>query len=216
MTAKTLLTPRRMRDDVADVMRGLIASGDLKPGARLEEVELGRRIGVSRTPIREALITLEAEGWVRSAANKGVSVRPADEAMVCELYPILGALETAALRLTSWSPQAIAELRDLNRRLASETRRAHQFELDSAFHRGLVRGCGNPMLLAMLERHWAQAGRYDGATARGTANRNGSCADHAAICDALEAGDMNQAANLLWRHWEHGAEVVRSWLRANR
>jgi len=210
-----LLNRRRTRDEVASVMRRLILEGVLKPGARLEEEELGRRIGVSRTPIREALITLEAEGWVHSVVNKGVSVAPANEALVCELYPILGALEAAALRLTTWTAARIAELRNFNRRLALEKRRDRQFALDAAFHRALVAHCGNARLLAMLDLHWAQAGRYDGAARRGTADREGSCADHEAICGSLEAGDIEKAAALLLRHWDHGVEVVRTWLRAN-
>jgi DNA-binding GntR family transcriptional regulator len=216
MQSESLLTPRRTRDDVLDLMRRMIAGRELAPGARLEEVELSRRIGVSRTPVREALIALEMEGWVRSVPNKGVSVCPADERMVCELYPILGALEAAAMRLAGpWSAGAIHELRGLNTRLAGETRRERQYQLDAAFHRRLVRDCGNARLLALIETHWAQAGRYDGAATRGTANRDGSCREHAAIIDALEADDLDRASLLITGHWARGVEVVRAWLRAN-
>lgn len=216
MQSATLLVPRRARDDVLNLMRRMIAKGELKAGARLEEVELSRRIGVSRTPIREALIALEVEGWVRSVPNKGVSVRPADEQMVCEIYPILGALEAAAMRLVGPALEAaIGDLRQLNGQLATETRRVRQYQLDAAFHRRLVRDCGNARLLALIETHWAQAGRYDGAATRGTANRDGSCREHEAVIEALAAGDLDAASALLWRHWEHGVEVVRTWLSAN-
>ncbi len=216
MHSPPLLIPRRTRDDVLDLMRRMIAGGELRPGARLEEVELSRRIGVSRTPIREALIALEAEGWVRSVPNKGVSVRPADEQMVCEIYPILGALEAAAMRLAGHALEdAIGDLRHLNGKLAAEIERVRQHQLDAAFHRRLVRDCANARLLALIENHWAQAGRYDGAAMRGTANRDGSCREHDAIIAAIEAGDLDLASAHLWRHWEHGVDVVRAWLRAN-
>jgi len=197
-----------------DVLRGLISSGDIKGGARLEEVELSKRMGVSRTPVREALIALETEGWVKAVPNKGVRVVAADQQMVAELYPILAALEAEAVRSSDRRlVDAAGSLREINRKLAGETRRPRQHALDAAFHRALVEHCANTRLIRMIEAQWRLAGRFDGAGARGTANQKGSCAEHEAIIDAIERDDLQGAAELLRAHWHGGIEVVGQWLR---
>jgi DNA-binding GntR family transcriptional regulator len=192
----------------------MITAGQFRGGDRLEEVELSGRIGVSRTPLREALIALEEEGWVRSVPNKGFSVLAADAAMVLEIYPVLGALEAAAVRAAG--PRlgaAVPELDDLNRKLSTETRKPRQYELDSAFHFRLTRDCGNGRLLKLIATHWAQARRFDGAQTRGTADRDGSCREHKGIIDAIRRGRPGAAADLLLAHWRRGEGTVTAWLR---
>lgn len=211
---QTMLQPRRTRDDVVDVLRNLISRGDIADGGRLEEVELARQMGVSRTPVREALIALEAEGWVHAIPNKGVRVIAADQKMVAELYPILAALEAEAVRASGDALVASAgELRRINQKLAAETRRPRQHALDAAFHRALIDKCGNPRLLHLIEVHWRLAGRFDGGGDRGTANQKGSCEEHDVIIKAVEEGDVDRAANLLREHWYGGIQVVAEWLR---
>lgn len=211
---RTVLQPRRTRDGVLDILRRLIADGELVGGVRLEEIELAKRMGVSRTPVREALITLEAQGWVRASPNKGVRVIAADQQMVVELYPILAALEAEAVLASGPSlVVAAGKLRAINRKLAVETRKPRQHALDAAFHRLLVERCGNPRLLRLIETHWGLAECVDGAADRGIANRQGSCEQHEAIIDAIAAGDIEQAASLLRQHWHGGIAVVTKWLR---
>src|SRR4029079_15824664 len=91
------LARSRLREDIVDRLAGLIASGELDR-ERLKEVELARQLGVSRTPLREALLILESEGVGVSEAHKGFRVAALSEARVRELYPILCALEGLAVR----------------------------------------------------------------------------------------------------------------------
>src|ERR1051325_2832796 len=86
----------RLRDDIADRIATLIVDGELAD--RLKEVELASQLGVSRTPLREALLMLEREGLVVSEVNKGFRVAALSESRVRELYPILGTLEGLAVR----------------------------------------------------------------------------------------------------------------------
>src|ERR1043165_6494164 len=87
----------RLRDEIAERLATLIAAGELGT-ERLKEVELAGQLGVSRTPLREALLMLEREGLVVSEVNKGFRVAALSEARVRELYPILGALEGLCVR----------------------------------------------------------------------------------------------------------------------
>lgn len=211
-----LLTRRRARDDVRALVKTMIRDGALPGGARLDEVRLSQRIGVSRTPLREALIALEAEGLVRSAPNRGFTVVRADAELVREIYPIKGALESAALRLGAEAARAnLPELRAINARLARETSKARMYRLDAQFHELLLAGCKNERLMAMIDSFRAQAARVDGAHRRGMADRDGSCRQHASVLDALEAGDDDAAEAALRRHFHLGAAVVIQWLEEN-
>jgi DNA-binding GntR family transcriptional regulator len=208
------ITRHRARDQVRTILEKLIRRGELSGGARLEEVELSRRIGVSRTPLREALIALEEDGLVQSSPNKGFTVVPANEALVREIYPILGALEGAALRLSLPQLKAAApELKAINDKLSRATDKARQHEFDMQFHARLTHGCGNPRLLKLLDTHWTQARRFDGAQRRGTADREGSCREHAEIVRAIEDGRAAAAVEALIAHWRRGEDTVINWLR---
>lgn len=209
-----LLVRRRARDEVRDLVRDMIGRGALAGGARLDEVALSERIGVSRTPLREALIALEGEGLVQSTPNKGFTVVVANEALVREVFPILAALEAAAVRLSGQAlVKAAPELAAVNQALLGARSKPKQYELDSAFHRHLTAGCGNARLLKLLTTHRDIACRFDGAHARGMADQAGSCEEHTAIVAAIERGRLDKAADLLIAHWRRGEDVVIAWLK---
>jgi DNA-binding GntR family transcriptional regulator len=90
---------RLLRDRVTDVLREAIMRGDLPPGRRLTERELGEMTGVSRTSLREAFRALQAEGLVERSASRGLQVAVLTEAVVSELYDVRAPLEAAAVEL---------------------------------------------------------------------------------------------------------------------
>jgi DNA-binding GntR family transcriptional regulator len=207
------ITLSRARDEVCDALRDMILSGDIRPDGRMEEIELSARLGVSRTPVREALIALEQEGLVASRPNRGFLVLPIDADLVRETYPVLGALEAAAVRLGGERlKEAVPRLRELNRKLATERNRARQHELDHAFHALLTGASGNARLASLLRAEWNRARRFDGAHERGMADQDGSCAQHEEIIVAIEAGRFEAAGRSLDEHWRRGIEVVVKWL----
>lgn len=207
------ITPIRTRDQARDALRTMIIEGEISAASRIEEVDLAERLGISRTPVREALIALETEGLVISRPNRGFRVAPLDRALVSEAFPIIGALEATALRLSrSALKAALPELENLIAKLAKARSGAVQYQLDHAFHERLTRDCGNARLLALLAVERNRARRFDGYVDRGTADREGTCRDHAAIVAAIREGDFEDAAQILIRHWDWGREVVTKWL----
>ncbi len=210
-TSRLVLTTAR--DGVRGALREMILEGELASGSRLEEVELAERLGVSRTPVREALIALERDGLVRSRPHHGFTVTPADANLVREAYPILAALEGAAMRL-AWPKlrDAAGELVELNTRLSVAKTSAEQFQFDHAFHSRLTADCGNARLLELLAVERASARRFDGADRRGTADQAGSCREHAAIIAAIRKDDLEEASARLQDHWDRGVDVVIEWL----
>jgi DNA-binding GntR family transcriptional regulator len=216
MIPKTL-APHRVRDDARDLLREMIVTGELPPETRVEEVKISAQIGVSRTPVREALIALEQEGLVCSRPHRGfVVVRP-DVGLVRESYPLLSALEATALRLAGPALAAVVpRLRELNGKLGRERQKPRQYDLDRAFHAALTSPCGNSRLLALLKMERARVQLFDGSHARGMANLVGSVAEHAAVVEAIARGETTTAADLLAHHWENGIEVVTQWLSQRR
>jgi len=210
-----LIAHQRTRDQIRNRLRDMITEGRLVPGQRLDEMGLAASIGASRTPVREALITLEQEGLVQSRPNHGFRVAPMDEQLVRQLYPILGALEATALELSGDRLKPLVpKLSEINAKLARETRRTRRYELDREFHRTLTSACDNEKLTQLLEMHWNQARRVDGGQTRGMANPEGSRAEHAAIVDAIAAGDIAHAIKHLRAHWRDGEQIVLGWMRS--
>lgn len=209
------LRPRnRLRDEIVQELAGLIASGELREVERLKELELAARLGVSRTPLREALLVLESEGLVVSEVNKGFRVAALSEARVRELYPILGSLEALAVRGGGGPLLARAgELCAVNERLRVARGNVRRHALDRQFHELLWSGSENATLVDLLRRLWRQAQQFDGAAERGMADLDGSTSDHAAIADAIGRGELDGAACRLEAHWRKGVDVVIGWLR---
>jgi DNA-binding GntR family transcriptional regulator len=204
---------RLARDEARDLLRESILSGGLAPGETLEEVQIAAGLGLSRTPVREALIALEEQGLVRSRPHRGYVVAPADAELVRQTYPILAALEAEAVRAAGADLRAHVErLRATNEALSKTPDKTRQHTLDRAFHSILVGACKNERLLRLIEIEWARARWFDGAQKRGTADRDGSCAEHLAIIEAIEHDDHVGAAALLHAHWHRGIGVVTKWL----
>jgi DNA-binding GntR family transcriptional regulator/pimeloyl-ACP methyl ester carboxylesterase len=208
------LVHSRLRDDIVARLAELIATGELGEVERLKEVELAARLGVSRTPLREALLVLEREGLVVSEAHKGFRVAALSEARVRELYPILGSLEALAVREGGRALRDRAgELNRINTQLRKSRGNARRHALDRRFHECLWSGSENTTLVELLRRLWRQAQQFDGAAERGMANPSGSVAEHAKIAEAIGRGELDRAAHVLEAHWRSGIEVVVGWLR---
>lgn len=203
----------RAADQAYFALRDMIAAGAFDADERIEEIPLSERLGVSRTPVREALQRLACEGLVICRPNRGYRIVPAGEELVRESYPILGALEATAVRLAG---EQLADSADRLEALVDALEEAEdpaaQYELDHDFHRLLVRDCGNARLVGLIETERVRAQRFDGAHRRGTHDRRGSCAEHRAILAAIREGRNETAAELVEMHWRRGVETVAAWL----
>lgn len=207
-----------LRGTIRDHLRQRIVTGQLAPGEALREPALATELGVSRSPLREALVTLESEGLLASEVHRGFTVRTLSEQAIGELYPILGALEGLAIRLGG---DRLRERLPSLRRLNADLRRPKcsartRADLDLRFHQELGDACDNPQLIAVREGLRGRARLFDRVDERGVAEVQRSCDDHDRVLDAIEQGHLGRAARLTERHWESGIQVVVDWLRANR
>ncbi len=198
---------------VAD-LRQLIFDGDLAPGTRLQEEELSRRFGVSRTPLREALKLLTSEGLIRIEPNRGATVTALSVAELAETFPVMGALEALAGELAAVAASAdeVAGLRQIHDEIVQQYERGDlkaYFAANQRFHEALLAAANN----ATLCEHYARlAGRV--RRARYQANLSAerwaqSVDEHEAIIQALEARDGAGLAKTLRAHIDHKFETVR-------
>lgn len=215
MTAIVTPFPRpSLHAGLLDGMRALIDAGDLLPGARVPERVLCERFGVSRTPLRECLKVLAAEGLVELLPNRGARVATLGDEHLAHLFEVIGALEAEGGRLACQriAPDAVAEIQGLHYRMHAHFLRGElpgYFTLNQAIHDAILQAAGNPVLSST---HAGLAGRI--TRARYMSNRmrpdrwHQAMAEHGAILDALVARDGPRLAGLLVAHLEGKRDII--------
>ena len=167
-------------------------AGELVPGERLREIDLGDRLGLSRTPVREALRMLEADGIVAHVPRLGATIRKLDQAEIVQLYEMRTVLErtAAAMAARHAAPAEIDELAAVNADLAAASADPERAAtLNQRFHRTLYRAARNRFLLDAA-RSLNNALMLLGPTTLDDAARIATVAgQHAEIIDALRSGD---------------------------
>jgi DNA-binding GntR family transcriptional regulator len=202
-----------LREQVREELVDWLSDGRLKPGQRLEEERISQALGVSRTPLREALTGLAGDGLVEAVPRRGFRVPRLSAELVRDLYPVVGSLEGLAIRLSGAQASGLASgLDGLNERLAlphlSPRQRA---DLDRRWHELLVSRNPNRELGALLARTRARLRPYAGCWDRGAGELETSRAEHAEIALLLGAGRLNEAAEAVLRHWVRGIRTVTAW-----
>ncbi len=184
-------------------LRKAIQDGKLKPGERLREVELARQIGLSRTPIREALSRLESEGLVAHDPTRGVVVAELDYVMVTELYYMREVLEGTAARLAAQhaSDVEISILDDLCQQYEAALSDAAGLAVSNRhFHETLYRCSHNRYLLNMVTVLHNALSLLSGTTLADPERAAQSLREHRAVVTAIRARDADAAEQALRTH----------------
>jgi len=198
----------------ADAVRAMIIDGRLADGARINEVHLSAELGVSRTPLREALSRLVSEGALTARPRLGFFVRPLNVSEFEQLYDMRPLLDPEALRLAGVPPVAtIKRLERMNETLVARTGAA-AVELDDAWHLELIAPCSNKILIEMIENVIMRTRRYEQALMREAKNVAVATADHSDILRALHSGDLGAACAALKRNMQTGKAPILEWLHA--
>ncbi|WP_254125127.1 GntR family transcriptional regulator [Amycolatopsis sp. CA-230715] len=199
MTAKAPL-----RRDIADEVTARVLDGRLGPGSRVNEVRLAAELGVSRTPLREALVALADRALLISAPGRGFLVPELDRAEAHRLYQLIAELEALAVRWTTL-PE-LAALTDALDECADAMAGDDPSTVDERWHALLLSRCANPHLVRLVEQTKPLIKRYEIAYFRSVAGTSRSIEEHRAIAAALRAGDLSAATDLLVRNWVRTAE----------
>ncbi|MBA3325270.1 MAG: GntR family transcriptional regulator [Rhodobacteraceae bacterium] len=192
---------RPLRDQVYGVLRELILTGGIGPGAALDEKAIASRLGVSRTPVHEAVKKLSDEHLVEVRAQSGTIVAPLDRRQIEQAHVIRRALEAesahhAARRITPAWLNRLADIQLLHAAALERRAFVDAIAQDDAFHRTVAEISGYPMLWRTIEISKAQLDRCRHAMIPREGQAAATLAEHAAILDALRRGDpaASQAA----------------------
>lgn len=185
---------RPLREQVYGVLRELILTGGLGPGAPLDEKAVAARLGVSRTPVHEAVKKLSDEHLVEVRAQSGTTVAPLDRHAIEQAYVIRRALEAesahhAARRITPAWLNRLADIQLLHAAALERRAFVDAIAQDDAFHRTVAEISGYPMLWRTIEISKAQLDRCRHAMIPREGQGAATLAEHAAILDALRRGD---------------------------
>lgn len=203
-----------LHDRVVDALRRMIVTGELAPGARIVESDLAERLGVSRTPMREAIKTLVLDGLVDSPIHRGARVKPLESSEVDDLFDVIAIIEaSAAERATRRiTPPALVELQamhDRMHRLYESGDRDAYFELNTEIHERIVDLADNPILSDVHARLMLRArrGRY---LAIFSADRwRQAVSEHDALMAAMLDQDAAKAFDIWRTHLTNTGEAVR-------
>lgn len=181
-----------------------VRAGRLGPGTRLRETELAARLGISRTPVREAIRQLEADGLVVHLPRQGATVRSLDYAEVIELYEMRAVLEGTAARLAARAASEIelAELAALNADLASAPPGPVARELNRQFHRTLLDAARNRFLVKAVSALQKTLLILGSSTLTDPDRVTASLSEHATVLAALQARDGATAEAAMRAHIE--------------
>lgn len=209
-----------LHDEIVDRLRAMVYEGELEAGEKVPERALCEALGVSRTPLREALKVLASEGLFELAPNRGARVASLSASDIDEMFQVMGVLEALAgeLACARLSDEDLAELRALHFQMAlhhTRGERADYFRLNQEIHAKLMAVADNAVL----------TGIYNGLTgrirrARYQANMSDvrwaeAMAEHEEILSALEARDGPRLAKILKDHLGQTCETLKKAITQN-
>jgi len=210
-TAVPALTRRALYLDVADQLREQIFSRRLEPGSWIDEMKLAAELGISRTPLREALKVLAVEGLVTMKVRRGAFVAEMSRDDLSQVYHLLGLLESdAAAQVAVRADEAQrAELQALHDRLERQVRQRDAFfATNEAFHLALLQIAGNRWAQQMVLdlRKVMKLNRHHSLFKQGRLAE--SLAEHRALMQAIDDRDAPRAAALMQAHFRGGLEAA--------
>lgn len=209
----TPISRRPLHEEAVGKLRALIVQGSLPPGARLNERMLCEQLGISRTPLREALKLLAREGLVLLLPNRGAQVAPLEPGRLAEALEVMGALEALAgeLACRHASAERIAQVRRLHEEmLAMHARgdRASYFRHNQAIHLAIVEASGNATLASTYRQLNANVLRARYMANLSKERWDEAVREHEEMLTALNARDVERLKRLLRDHLAHKLAAV--------
>lgn len=208
----SIMSRSLLRDQAYEALRDAIEEGVLEPGERLNEADLVGWLGISRTPIREALTRLERGGLIETTPGRFTRVSPLSAAAASDAQTVVAAMHEAATReaVPDMTPDDLAEMTAANQRLAAALDADDvdaAIEADDAFHHVAVRRCGNVALAGVLAQFTPTLRRLERLRFGSLAAR-GSVEQHDDIIRLCSQGAAVEAAVATRSNWQTLAPLI--------
>jgi DNA-binding GntR family transcriptional regulator len=211
MASAVTLAPRALYEEVAEQLRQRIFRRELEPGGWIDEVKIAQEFGISRTPLREALKVLAAEGLVTMKVRRGAYVTEVSETDLADVYHLLSLLESDAAGVVAQkaSDEQVKELQQLHKQLeAAHNDRDKFFAINERFHMRLLEIAGNKwrdQLVADL-RKVMKLNRHNSLLKAGRVRE--SMLEHRAIMEAIAKRDAKAATKRMQEHFSNGLRAA--------
>ena len=205
------LAPRALYEEVAELLRQRIFARELEPGSWIDELRIAEALGISRTPLREALKVLAAEGLVTMKVRRGAYVTEVNEKDLRDVYHLLALLESDAARVVAQNASAeqMSQIQALHQNLEKAVGdRDRFFESNEAFHMLLLELADNRWCDQMVAdlRKVMKLNRHSSLFKEGRIEQ--SLAEHRAIVQALTQRQPEQAAERMSAHFMNGLQAA--------
>jgi DNA-binding GntR family transcriptional regulator len=205
------LAPRALYVEVAELLRQRIFRRELEPGSWIDEMKLAEEYGISRTPLREALKVLAAEGLVTMKVRRGAYVTEVSEQDLAEVYHLLSLLESDAAGVVAGkaTDAQLRELKALHAELEAATKNRDKFfAINERFHMRLLDIAGNRWRNQMVAdlRKVMKLNRHNSLLKAGRIQE--SLAEHRAVMEAITRRDAAAAMERMQEHFSNGLEAA--------
>lgn len=209
------LSPRALYEEVAELLRQRIFNRELEPGSWIDELKIAEAYGISRTPLREALKVLAAEGLVTMKVRRGAYVTEVSERDLADVYHLLGLLEADAAGVVALkaSESQIAELQDLHHELEAAAKPGRQdrelfFEINERFHMRLLQIANNRWRDQMVAdlRKVMKLNRHNSLLKSGRIEE--SLNEHRTLMTAIASRDAATSMLRMQEHFRNGLEAA--------
>ncbi len=204
-----------LRDKIVASIRDSIIDGRLQPGERLIEPDTAKMLGVSRTPIREAFLQLESEGFVKVVPRKGAIVTELSLRDALETYDIKSELEALAAKLSveNITDNQIEELKTLNIEMDRQSKLKKKnyklfLELNSRFHQIIIKASGNEKLYRLICQLRRQTLRYNYLYLSLLSHLDNTVSEHNQIIEALKKRDARKTEMLIRKHGDTARKAL--------
>jgi DNA-binding GntR family transcriptional regulator len=211
MASAVTLAPRALYEEVAEQLRQRIFRRELEPGSWIDEVKIAQEFGISRTPLREALKVLAAEGLITMKVRRGAYVTEVSENDLADVYHLLSLLESDAAGVVAQkaTDEQLKELQQLHKELeAAQNHRDKFFAINERFHMRLLEIAGNrwrDQLVADL-RKVMKLNRHNSLLKTGRIKE--SMLEHRAIMEAIVHRDSRAATKRMQEHFRNGLKAA--------
>ncbi|SDW90142.1 transcriptional regulator, GntR family [Marininema mesophilum] len=205
MVEKVLIKQTSLRDEAYNLLLQWIITGELKAGSRLRDVELSKKLGISRTPIREALLRLEDEEFVVTKRNRSTTVASIDPNEIHSLYPIVWNLEALALEEAFFNitDADLDRMAAINQKLNDENlSHIKCVDLDHEFHRIIINKSRNQELQKILSYLKKKIKRFEYHFFNNQQNISLSCSQHQELINYIQSKELSKAKDTIKENWK--------------
>jgi DNA-binding GntR family transcriptional regulator len=213
MEANTSISRRYLHDEVAERLRDLIHSGELEPKSRVNELELAKRFGISRTPLREAIKILATEGLLELLPNRGARVASITNHEIDEMIEVVAGLEATAADLACQriTDGEIASITVTHRRMVTAWERGDHptyFMLNREIHEAIMAASRNTTLQGLYEGLSGRIQRTRYSAHKTPEQWHRAVTEHEAMVELLKSRDGENLAKLMREHIRGKKQVI--------